>query len=170
MYLASIGARSTPQTYRLSSANTADKGTGILSVYANSQPESSIMSPAELIKDNAPYFAISVSLNLLLTLMIVVRLILYRRNIKNAMGGQAGVGGLYKTIATIMVESSALYAITYLLFIGSWAADISVQYIFLQALGETQVRTVFFSRKNNRLIVLTKQTGHRSLPHHPPSC
>jgi hypothetical protein len=102
------------------------------------------MSSADIIKFSAPYFSISVSLNVLLTLMIAVRLILHSREIRGIAGSLVKPDRLYKAIVTILIESSAIYAISFLLFIGSWAAGSSVQNIFLQALAETQVR-VFFS-------------------------
>ena len=89
------------------------------------------------------YYSISLSLNVLLTLMIVTRLILHSRNIRKAMGTRdRPVGSYLGTIVTILVESSALYAIAFLLYIGPWRADSSVQYIFFPILAEVQVRTI----------------------------
>ena len=87
-----------------------------------------------------PYLSISVSLNVLLTLMIVIRLVLHGRNVRTATGSPAGIGGLYNTIATMLIESSALYAVTSLLvicpsFTGSYAED-----VFYPILVEIQVR------------------------------
>ena len=87
-----------------------------------------------------PYTSISVSLNILLTLIIVVRLMLHGRNIRAITGSPAGVNGLYKTISTMLIESSALYAVNSLLVIGIWAADNTATGIFLPTLGEIQVR------------------------------
>jgi len=84
-----------------------------------------------------PYLAVSIPLNILLALMIATRLILYSKNIRAATGAPAGIGGLYKTILTILVESSALYAVSSLLVIGEGGSRIA--YIFLPILSETQV-------------------------------
>ena len=54
-----------------------------------------------------PYFSISLSLNVLLTLMIVIRLMLHARDIRASMGG-TGIGGLYKVIVTMLIESSEI--------------------------------------------------------------
>jgi hypothetical protein len=89
-----------------------------------------------------PYFTISLSLNVLLTLMIVVRLILHSRNIGNVMGARAGPGKLYKAIVTILIESSALYAVSFALFIVSWIAQSWLMDTFWPILNETQVCAV----------------------------
>lgn len=86
-----------------------------------------------------PYYSISLSLNVILTLMIVGRLILHSKNFQNAMGPTAKTGGLYKAIVTILIESCALYAITYLLFMAPWAAGSSVGNAFFPILVEVQV-------------------------------
>lgn len=116
---------------------------GILLIYQTSQPESSIWNTVA-INFGLPYFSISLSLNILLTLMIVTRLALHSRNIRSAMGAPAGASGLYETIITVLVESCAIYAVTSLLFVGSWGAKSHVADIFLPILAEIQVRTVFY--------------------------
>lgn len=93
---------------------------------------------------NYPFFAISPSLNIILTLMIVIRLILHGRNIRDAMGSSAKTtGGLYKTVATILIESCALYTASFILFIGPWGSGSSVANVFFPVVAETQVRAVF---------------------------
>ena len=86
-----------------------------------------------------PYFSISLSLNVLLTLMIVIRLILHTRDIRASMGG-TGISGLYKVIVTMLIESSALYAVSSLLVLGPSSAENSTADIFMPILVETQVR------------------------------
>ena len=90
-----------------------------------------------------PYFSISLSLNVLLTLMIVIRLILHTRSVRTAMG-ISGIGGLSNAIITMLIESCALYAVSSLLVLGPWSAVNSSVEIFLPILAETQVR--IFSR------------------------
>ena len=74
---------------------------GIILVYQSSELTAKVWSAL-------PYFSISLSLNVLLTLMIVIRLILHTRNIRAAMG-IAGSGRLSKAIVTMLIESCALY-------------------------------------------------------------
>ena len=57
---------------------------------------------------NVSYLSISLSLNVLLTLMIIARLLLHSRQIQSAVGVAAGVGRLYRTIIAVLVESCAL--------------------------------------------------------------
>jgi len=87
-----------------------------------------------------PYLSISVSLNVLLTTMIVVRLVLHSRDIRTTLGTSGGFGGLYKAIAAMMIESSVLYTISSLLVLGPMAANNVAVNIFYPVLAETQVR------------------------------
>ena len=89
------------------------------------------------------YFAIGVSLNVLLTLMIITRLALHIRNVRNAVGASSGLGGLYTAVITMLVESSALNAVGYLLYIVSVSTYSFAAFIFNAPLGETQVSVVF---------------------------
>ena len=97
-----------------------------------------------------PCLYISLALNALLTVMIVVWLSLHIRNIRAAMGNQAGFSGLYNTIITMFLESFALQAVTSLLVIGSshtsrklWLLDepyAAIEDVSYQILAQTQVR------------------------------
>jgi len=111
---------------------------GITLIYQTSQPDSSIWNNVA-INFGLPYFSISLSLNILLTLLIVARLAMHSRNIRNAMGAPAGASGLYQTIITVLVESCTLYAVTSLLFVAPWGAKSHVADIFLPILAEIQV-------------------------------
>ena len=71
--------------------------------------------------------------------MIITRLILHRRNIRTAMGASAGAGQLYRAVVTILVESSALYAVSFLLFFGTWVSGSWVETGFWTILFEIQV-------------------------------
>ena len=59
------------------------------------------------------------------------------------MGPTATTNRLYKTIVTILVESFALYTVTFLLFIGTWSARSDFVYTFFPILVETQVSASF---------------------------
>ena len=65
-----------------------------------------------------PYLSFSVSLNILLTLMIVIRLVLHSRDMRAATGSPVGISGLYKAICTMLIESCALFSVSSLLVIG----------------------------------------------------
>ena len=117
-----------------------------------------------------PYLSISVSLNVLLTLMIVIRLILYTRKIRTAVG-IAGIGGLSKAIATMLIESCALYTMGSLLVIVPWIAGYTNAVTFVPFLSQIQVRAFPGPRFSGRLSDLaTDLEGHRSAAHHSTSC
>ena len=118
----------------------AEIGTGILFLYQASQREMIVLTLDTLVHFGAPYFSVSFSLNVLLTSMIIIRLTLHKRNVRDAMGAAAGAGGLYKAIITVLVESSALWVVCFILYVGPWAAKSFVQYIFLQVFAQIQVR------------------------------
>jgi len=103
--------------------------------------------------------------------MIVTRLILHGRNIRVATGSRGGISGLYKVIATMFIESSALHAVSSLLAIGLWVAGNHAANAFLPILAETQVRTFLPLGIQDRSYETTTDngTGHRSATHHPTS-
>ena len=116
-----------------SGANFDDVVMGAMMVYQSAQLTSSYWSAI-------PYFSISISLDLILTLMIVIRLVVYARNTRTAMG-ITGVGGLCKAIVTMLIESSIIYAVNSLLFIVPWVTKNYADDIFLPILGQAQVRS-----------------------------
>ena len=104
---------------------------GIAFVHDNAQTTGSFWS-------TLPYFSISLSLNTLLTIMIVVRLILHARNTRVALG-VTGISGLCRAIVVMLVESCALYAVNSLLVIGPLGAGSSTWGLFTAIIGEIQV-------------------------------
>ena len=86
------------------------------------------------------YFSISSPLIIILTLTIVIRLVLHARNIHADMGVPAGISRSYEVTADILIESSALHAVSSLLVLGLWLAASNAVEIFLPILAETQVR------------------------------
>ena len=111
-----------------------------------------------VLKFGLPYLSISISLNVLLTLMIVIRLLLHNRDIRAAMGSPAGIGRLYKAIVTMLIESSALYAVSSFLVIGPWVAGDRDAIIFLPILTQTQVSAFPGSRSSHGWL-MSRRTG-----------
>lgn len=107
-----------------------------------------------------PYFSISLSLNILITLMIAARLIRHSRNIRSAIG-RTSDNGLYNTVVTMLVESCVLYAVGSLLFLGPLGAKSPIQGIFAPSFGNVQVRVRSFLEAQLSLIVVTN--GRSSL-------
>jgi len=138
MFLGSVGAYealSSPCTEVTLNANVGNTGMGILTTYP--------IGGAAFNKTSSgiSYFSISLSLNVILTLMIIVRLVLHGRNVRAAAGSPAiGISGLYKTIATILIESCAIFALDSLLVIGTLAPKKQVTNLFIPTLSMTQVR------------------------------
>ena len=118
--------------------NVGDIAMGIMLLYQTSQPNNSIWS-AVAINFGVPYFSISLSLNIILTLLIVARLALRIKNGQSATGVPAVAGSFRETIVAVFVESCALYAVTSLLFVVPWGANSHVADIFLPILAEVQV-------------------------------
>ena len=135
MFLSSMGGRLRfPRTPVTLEADIENLATGILYLCPVG-PEKG----GSALSISLAYFSISLSLNILLTLMIVVRLIVYGRNIRAATGPPAGVNGLYKTIATMLIESSAMFAVTSVLYIGLAGSGNQVMDLFSPILCEVQV-------------------------------
>ncbi|KZV85728.1 hypothetical protein EXIGLDRAFT_681546 [Exidia glandulosa HHB12029] len=80
------------------------------------------------------YFAISIGLNILLTLAIVFELMMARRNIGRLVNGSAQ----YVSVAAMLVESAALYAICGILFLVPWGLQDPVQQLVLPTLGQVE--------------------------------
>jgi hypothetical protein len=115
---------------------------GIAFIHQSSRPNSILHEPTAMIDVGAPYFVISAALNVILTLMIVIRLILHSRKVRNTIGPSPGASGLYNSIITILVESCALYAVTFVPFIVLWVSGSATQYVFLQIIANAQVRAI----------------------------
>ena len=142
---------------------------GIELMFEISQPPKINTWYTDAIDPGLPYFSISIALNLLLTLMIIIRLALHVREIRDAMG-IIGTGGLYKAIVTMLIESCALYTVNQLLFIVTWTAGNVAVNIFLPSLGQTQVYTFPRLGSLHGLSNVTMdRTGHCSTAHHSTS-
>lgn len=111
--------------------------TGIMNIYYFPVPAFHV--PPMVAKVGIAYFLICLSLNILLTLMIITRLVLHRRNIRHAMGTSEGTTNLYTTTIIMLVESYALYAIAFILYIVSFALNASVTAVFAELLNGIQV-------------------------------
>jgi len=116
---------------------------GILFIYQSSRPVGFLSSALAIADFGTPLFSISLSLNVLLTLMIVARLFVHDRRLRKATGGRVTASGLYKALNTILVESCAVYAISFLLYMGPWVAGSSIANIFFLPLTGAQVIAPF---------------------------
>ena len=128
------------------STNDTYAATGIAYIHQVSQRMNLIWLASAVNKFGIPHHALSVAVNILLTLMIVIRLLSHGRKTRKAMGASAPAGGWYKTVITILVESCALFAVSFLLFVGFWAAVNPLASVFFSVLVGTQVRSIFAFR------------------------
>jgi hypothetical protein len=115
--------------------------TGTVLVYNQISLPSRPIWRSSPISIGVPY-PISVALDILLTVMIVARLVLLSRDIQKAMNAPFRLSALYKAVITVISKSSAIYAVTFLLFIGTWAADDPSEHFFFPLFAQAQVRTV----------------------------
>ncbi|KAH0831410.1 hypothetical protein J3R83DRAFT_14080 [Lanmaoa asiatica] len=84
-----------------------------------------------------PYFCVSLAINIVVTLLIVIRLLLYRRAMVQLLG--PGHATECTTVVAMLVESAAVYATFSLLFLIPFAMNNPVSYTFIQVLGEAQL-------------------------------
>ena len=136
MYLGSLGTCFSPHKLVVAlGTNVINTATGVLFLAARLNDAS---YGSTVYKFGLPYILISISLNILLTFMIVTRLVLQIKGIRTAMG-ITGINGLCKAIITVLIESCALYTVSSLLVIGPWAAGYHDVILFLPILCQTQV-------------------------------
>ncbi|EIM80872.1 uncharacterized protein STEHIDRAFT_142727 [Stereum hirsutum FP-91666 SS1] len=94
-------------------------------------------SPAASINWTIPFFSLSLSLNIILTIAITLRLLVFRRNIVSAMG--TSHGSQYASIAAMIVESDAIFSTFSLLFLVPFAMNNPLNEVFFQALSGVQI-------------------------------
>ncbi|TCD61350.1 hypothetical protein EIP91_008560 [Steccherinum ochraceum] len=76
-----------------------------------------------------PYFGLSLALNIWLTLMIFLRMLFHRRQGRKIFG--TNYGKHYASISTMFIESAALYAISSILLLGTYAPQHPINQIWL---------------------------------------
>ncbi|KAJ7699276.1 hypothetical protein B0H17DRAFT_1006214 [Mycena rosella] len=86
-----------------------------------------------------PYYALSAALNVLITIMITTRLLLYRQALKKTLGNEHALSVPFASIASMLVESSVLYAATSILFLVPYGLKSDVSNIFIPILIQVQL-------------------------------
>ncbi|KAJ7055825.1 hypothetical protein C8F01DRAFT_1373335 [Mycena amicta] len=97
--------------------------------------KNSFLAPLS-IQFGTAYWSLSISLNILLTLLITGKILRLRRQIKGPLGSHHAEG--YFSIVAMLVESASLYSIAGLFFIITYARSSSVQNLIFPALGQVQ--------------------------------
>lgn len=91
----------------------------------------------ETVKIGTAYWSLTISLNVLLTILIVSRLLTQRNKIQLVLGKQHS--RMYTSISAMLIESAALYSIWALVFLISYAKNNTFQNLVLPALCQVQV-------------------------------
>lgn len=108
---------------------------GIILLFQLTQPNANLWSTTA-VNFAIPYWSISASLNILVTSMIVLRLLAIRSRTRAALSRYHA--RTYTSVAAMLVESAALYSITALLFIITYARNSNIQNLVLPPLGQVQ--------------------------------
>ena len=116
----------------------------IMVIFQASRPNASLWT-STTVQFTLPYFAISISLNVSLTLLLVGRLFHMSYNLRKTMGKNSEHGKAYISIATMLIESAAPYAIAAIVFIITYARNSNVQNLVLPVLAQIMVSCLYFS-------------------------
>ncbi|KAF9011268.1 hypothetical protein BDQ17DRAFT_875054 [Cyathus striatus] len=108
---------------------------GTLWTLQSSQPGLSLYSKLPMAYGTT-YYVISLSVNIILTILISLRLFMYRRRILVTLPEEHAKH--YVSLATIFIESAALYSIFALIFIISYAINNPINQIFLAVASSAQ--------------------------------
>lgn len=114
---------------------TAFSAMGIILLFQLTQPNANLWSKTT-VNFGIPYWSISAGLNILVTLLIVARLMLIRKRTRAILSSSHS--RTYTSVAAMLVESAALYSLTVLLFIITYARGSNVQNLVLPLLGQVQ--------------------------------
>jgi hypothetical protein len=87
-----------------------------------------------------PFMLLSISLNLAMTVAIVARIIYLRKRVVASLGKQHAQ--MYTSLASMFIESGALYSLWGLIYVISKARNSQVQNIVLQILNQVVVSAV----------------------------
>ena len=144
MYLASVGTCSSPPNAGGDTLiNTTDVVLGIANIYYSSALRFQNVTGLNIVTS---YNSICLALNVLLTLMIVVRLIVHIRNVRKAtetLDGSSGLHTATAAVVTMLIESYALYAGILLAYTIPYAVNNNVTTVFSGVICPVQVCVVF---------------------------
>ncbi|TDL29699.1 hypothetical protein BD410DRAFT_833964 [Rickenella mellea] len=105
----------------------------ILTIFQSAQPGASLWTHTT-VSFAVPYWSLSLSLNLVVTLLITTRLLMMRSKVIEVLGPEHSK--TYTSVAAMMIESAAPYSVTGLIFIICYARNSFVQNLVLPVLGQ----------------------------------
>ncbi|KAF9480756.1 hypothetical protein BDN70DRAFT_804686 [Pholiota conissans] len=109
---------------------------GFMFIIQNSLPNGSLWADGE-IQFALPYFVLSVSMSIIATSIMILRMLLFKRKLQSILGKSHT--SPYTSVSAILVESCALYATFSIIFIVLFAINHPIQYVFLSALANVQI-------------------------------
>ncbi|KAH7926971.1 hypothetical protein BV22DRAFT_1007997 [Leucogyrophana mollusca] len=83
------------------------------------------------------YYALTLSLSLIATVLVVSRVHVHKRRLRKALG--PGHDSPYTSISTMTIESSGLYALWSCIFLVLYVVDNPIQLVFLASLCQVQI-------------------------------
>ena len=89
------------------------------------------------------YYVTSLGVNILVTILITIRLVFYRRSIMDTLPPEHAAQ--YLSVDTILIESAALYSIFALGFIISYSVNNPMNQVFMSLASTCQVRASVYS-------------------------
>ncbi|KAI0359767.1 hypothetical protein OH77DRAFT_1434208 [Trametes cingulata] len=127
----------------------ASTAMSIMVIVQSSYPNSNLWA-STTVQFLLPYFAISISLNVMLTLLLVGRLMYMSYRARQSLGAEHA--RTYMSIAAMLVESAVPYAVTAIIFVITYAENSNVQNLLLPVLA--QIMCI-----NPEVIILRVATG-----------
>jgi hypothetical protein len=109
---------------------------GTLWTLQSSKPTLSMYSKLPMAYGTA-YYSISLGANIILTLLIIGRLVVYRRTLLENL--PKDIANHYISLATVIIESAALYSVCALLFLATYAANNPTNQVWLGIASAAQV-------------------------------
>jgi hypothetical protein len=134
---------------------------GTLWTLESSQPTLSMYSALPLAYGTS-YYAISLSANIILTLLIIGRLVSYRRTLIQSLPAESA--NHYISLAAVIIESAALYSVFAILFLITYAVNNPTNQVWLAVASACQVRLPFLSAGplaiDSRTVAANREPSH----------
>lgn len=117
---------------------------GILLLFQSAQPGTTLFGKTA-VNFGVPYFALSSSLNVVITILISSRLLFFRRSVQQTLGRDIANATPYLSIAALVIESSMLYAVISIVFVIPYGLHSHVADILLPCISQAPVGISTFS-------------------------
>ncbi|KAG7100299.1 hypothetical protein E1B28_002074 [Marasmius oreades] len=108
----------------------------IITIVTSTQPNSSFWA-TNAVQFALAYYSLTVSFTIISTVLMLVQLFIFRRRFMEYLGEE--YADRYTSIGAMLIESSALYTVWSIIFLGLYIVNHPVQYVFLASLAEVQI-------------------------------